>query len=50
MVLLTPPAKADAITNVGTESFRLSAFVQLLSREGEVEAGRYVLTKRRQRK
>jgi 2,5-furandicarboxylate decarboxylase 1 len=38
MAPLTQPAKADAIANIDTESFRLSAFVKLLGREGELDA------------
>jgi 2,5-furandicarboxylate decarboxylase 1 len=37
MALLTQPAKADAIANIDTESFRLSEFVELLRREGELD-------------
>jgi 2,5-furandicarboxylate decarboxylase 1 len=33
----TQPTQADAIANIDTESFRLSTFVDLLGREGELE-------------
>ena len=34
---VTQSAKADTVPNIDTESFRLSAFIELLKREGELE-------------